>query len=168
MSVTFSRLPEAPFEDVYRLINEPRNARHMPLFSPFTREEAKDWIAGKDRQWVDYGYGPWAFYIDGEFAGWGGFQREDDGADFGLVLLPEFWGRGLEIGRVALSRGFTDFDFDEVYALLPLTRNSDRAMARLGFEPLGVIDYDEIPFRQYRLSRDRWELRGGGEGPTAD
>ncbi|HET7845871.1 MAG TPA: hypothetical protein VFL72_00140, partial [Acidimicrobiia bacterium] len=64
------------------------------------------------------------------------------------------------------SRGFDEFGFDEVYALLPLTRNPDRAMARLGFEPLGVIDYDGIPFRQYRLSRERWKLRGGGEGPT--
>jgi hypothetical protein len=64
----------------------------MPLFSPFTPEEARDWIGGKDGQWVENGYGPWTFYIDGEFVGWGGFQREDDGANYGLVLFPEFWG----------------------------------------------------------------------------
>jgi hypothetical protein len=46
----------------------------------------------------------------------------------------------------------------EVYALLPLTRNADRAMAKVGFETLGVIDYDGIPFRQYRLGREQWEL----------
>ena len=158
MTITFSRLPEAPFDDVFRLINEPRNARHMPLFSPFTPEEARDWIAGKDGQWTENGYGPWAVFIDDELVGWGGFQREEDGADYGLVLFPEFWGHGLEITRAALSRGFIEFDFEEIYALLPLTRNADRAMGRVGFEALGVIDYDGIPFRQYRLRRDRWEV----------
>jgi ribosomal-protein-alanine N-acetyltransferase len=158
MTITLSRLPEAPFEEVLRLINEPRNTRHMPLFSPFTPDEARDWIAGKDAQWAENGYGPWAFYINGEFVGWGGFQREDDGADYGLVLFPEFWGRGLEITRLALNKGFTEFGFGEIYALLPLTRNADRAMAKVGFETLGVIDYDGIPFRQYRLSREQWEL----------
>ncbi|HEY6629681.1 MAG TPA: GNAT family N-acetyltransferase [Acidimicrobiia bacterium] len=158
MTITFSRLPDAPFDEVLRLINEPRNTRHMPLFSPFTPDEAKGWIAGKDAQWDEFGYGPWAFYIDDRFVGWGGFQREDDGADFGLVLFPEFWGHGLEITRVALGKGFNEFEFDEVYALLPLTRNADRAMAKVGFETLGVIDYDGIPFRQYRLGREQWEL----------
>jgi RimJ/RimL family protein N-acetyltransferase len=157
MTISFSRLPEAPFDEVLRLINEPRNTRHMPLFSPFTPEEARDWIAGKDEQWAENGYGPWAFYIDSEFVGWGGFQREDDGADYGLVLFPEFWGHGLEITRLALRKGFTELGFDVVYALLPLTRNADRAMAKVGFETLGIIDYDGIPFRQYRLSRDRWD-----------
>jgi len=35
-----------------------------------------EWIAGKEKLWAEHGYGPWAFLIDGKFAGWGGlFSR---------------------------------------------------------------------------------------------
>lgn len=119
----------------------------------------------KDGQWAEHGYGPWAVLIDDEFVGWGGFQHEEDGADYGLVLFPEFWGHGLAITHVVLGRVFPEFGFEEIYALLPLTRKADRAMRRVGFESLGVIDYDGIPFRQYRMSRDRWDrLAGEGQG----
>ena len=42
--------------------------------------------------WDEHGYGPWAFIINGEFAGWGGLQPEQGEADFALVLHPDFWG----------------------------------------------------------------------------
>ena len=86
------------------LINEPRNTRHMPLSNVFTEETAAEWVAAKDAQWEQHGYGPWAVLIDGEFAGWGGFQREENGADFGLVLRAEALGRR---GRRSPGRRWT-------------------------------------------------------------
>jgi RimJ/RimL family protein N-acetyltransferase len=35
-------------------------------------------------------------------------------------------------------------------------RSPDRAVARLGFQPDGDIDYGGVAFRQYRLSRADW------------
>lgn len=32
------------------------------------------------------------FFVDGQFAGWGGLQQEDGDADLALVLHPDYWG----------------------------------------------------------------------------
>lgn len=157
IDITFTRLTEAPFEEVVRILNEPRITRHMPLSSPFDPDDARSWISAKDSQWEENGYGPWAIMIDGAFAGWGGFQREEDGPDFGLVLLPEFWGSGLEISRRILRWGFEAGEFPEVSVLLPTTRRPERVLKGHGFEPMGEIDYDGIPFLRFRLTRAAWE-----------
>ena len=39
---------------------------------------------------------------------------------------------------------------------LPHTRSPDRAVARLGFQPDGEVDYGGVGFRQYRLTRAAW------------
>lgn len=141
---------------VVKLLNEPRNARHLPLFEKFRDESAADWVHGKDAQWAAHGYGPWAVLLNGDFAGWGGFQRKENGADFALVLSPQYWGNGAEITRVALDRGFADLGLAEVIMALPYTRNPTRAVARYGFVPDGEVTYGGAPFRQYRLTREAW------------
>ncbi|WP_208109493.1 GNAT family N-acetyltransferase [Microbacterium sp. BK668] len=140
-----------------RLLNEPRNARHMPLAGRFDQAQAAEWVRSKDAQWQHNGYGPWAVFVGGEFAGWGGFQREDDGPDFGLVLFPSFWGAGADVARAALDAGFEHFGFDEVFVALPYSRSPDRVLARWGFTSVGSGDFDGVPFRRYRLSRDAWK-----------
>jgi hypothetical protein len=90
--IEFVRLTEVPVADVVALLNEPRNSRHMPLASTFTEQSASEWVNSKDAQWERHGYGPWAVLVDGRFAGWGGFQHEDSGADYALVLSPAYWG----------------------------------------------------------------------------
>lgn len=94
--------------------------------------------------------------MDGEFAGWGGFQLEDGGADFALVLAPERWGCGAEITRTALDRGFHELGLVDVIIALPFTRSPTRAVARFGFVPDGEVTYGGSSFRQYRLTRDAW------------
>jgi RimJ/RimL family protein N-acetyltransferase len=155
--VTFIRLTEVPLASVAALLNEPRNARHMPLATAgFTAESAATWVRDKDAQWAVHGYGPWAVLVDGEFAGWGGFQHEEGGADFALVLSPEHWGHGAAITRAALDRGFGELGLDSVLIALPPTRNPERVVRRFGFEPDGEVTYDGATFRQYRLTRDGW------------
>ena len=81
--------------DLVLLLNDPDVRRHMPLAGDdWDETRAADWAKAKDAQWVENGYGPWAIRIDGEFAGWGGFQKEGEEADLGLVLLPGHWGDG--------------------------------------------------------------------------
>ena len=151
------RLTEVPLDAVVALLNEPRNTRHMPLSNPFTPETAREWVQAKDAQWDEHGYGPWAVQVDGDVAGWGGFQREPNGADFALVLFPRHWGRGAAITRDVLGRGFAELGLDDVLIALPDSRNPDRAVARLGFRPDGEVDYGGVRFRQYRLTRAAWE-----------
>lgn len=154
--ITFARLTAVSIDAVVALLNEPRNARHMPLAGDrFTAESAAEWVATKDAQWDSAGYGPWAILIDGRFAGWGGFQAEANGADFALVLAPEFWGYGEAVARRALAIGFDELGLTEVLIALPYSRNPDRVVARFGFEPDGDVAYGDAHFRQYRLSAAR-------------
>ena len=90
------------------------------------------------------------------FAGWGGFQREDNGADFALVLSPAYWGYGAQIARAALGRGFAELGLAQVLIALPYTRNPSRVVARFGFVPAGEVSYAGAAFRQYRLTREAW------------
>jgi len=160
--IDFVRLTEVPLAAVIGLLNEPRNARHMPLVAErMTLESAAEWVRAKDGQWERNGYGPWAVLLDHQFAGWGGFQREENGADFALVLAPEYWGHGPEITRAALDRGFGELGLHEVIIALPYTRSPGRVVARFGFVPDGEVTYGGTPFRQYRLTRQTWSTARG-------
>lgn len=157
-AITFVRLTEIDPDALAALLNEPRNARHLPLArgDAFTAETTAAWVAAKDGQWEEHGYGPWAVRVDGELAGWGGFQAEENGADFALVLRPEFWGHGERIARRALDHGFHELGLETVLIALPYSRNPDRVVARYGFVPDGDVDYGGVRFRQYRLTRAGW------------
>lgn len=163
--ITFARLTEIPLALVLDLLNESRNARHLPLAGAFDADAAADWVRAKDGQWDANGYGPWAVMIDGRFAGWGGFQREENGADFALVLSPPYWGHGAAVTRAALDQGFAEFGFDDVIIALPYSRSPTRVVARFGFRSDGDVSYGGTTFRQYRLSRQDWAnvTRGAGE-----
>ncbi len=131
--IELTRLTGVPVEEVAALLNEPRNAPHMPLVGePFTVPAAEAWVGAKDAQWAEHGYGPWAVMVDDRFVGWGGFQHEEAGADLALVALP-------------YSR-----------------TSPDRALARWGFEPAGETTFGEVVFRQYRLTADDWRAALGG------
>lgn len=155
--IEFVRLSEVSLREVLGVLNEPRNGRHLPLAGErFTETSAAEWVAAKDGQWELHGYGPWAVRVDGEFAGWGGFQHEENGADFALVLKPTHWGHGAAVTRAALTRGFTELGLETVLIALPYSRNPDRVVARFGFVPDGEVDYGGTIFRQYRLDREAW------------
>jgi len=158
-SIAFVRLTEVPVGRVMELLNEPRNARHMPLSASFSEEAAADWVRAKDAQWDANGYGPWAVLVNTEFAGWGGFQREENGADFALVLAPRFWGHGAAITGAALERGFGELGLTEVIIALPYSRSPERVVARFGFVPDGEVAYGGARFRQYRLTQQAWAGR---------
>ncbi len=160
--IEFTRLTQIPAAEVMGLLNEARNGRHMPLAGQFSDEAAARWARDKDDQWAAHGYGPWAVLVDGQFAGWAGFQQEVNGADYALVLLPEFWGSGAEITQQALHRGFTELGLEQVLIALPFSRNPTRVVARFGFTPDGEVQYGDARFRQYRLTRERW--LGAGQG----
>lgn len=163
--IEFVRLTEVPLSAVLTLLNEPRNARHMPLSGEFSEESAAAWVQAKDGQWDTHGYGPWAVVVNGEFAGWCGFEREESGADLAVVLSPERWGNGAEIARAALDRGFDELGLDEVTIALPYTRNPTLAVARFGFVPDRDVSYGGVPFRQYRLTREAWSAARRDRGP---
>lgn len=153
------RLSEVPLEAVHALLNDVRSHRHLPLAAPFTPEQAAVWVRDKDAQWDDAGYGPWAVTVHGRVVGWGGFQREENGADLGLVLHRADWGLGRRLYDLMLNRGFTEFGLDSVTVALPFSRNATRVLMRFGFRPDGEVMYGDTLFRQYRLDRADWQAK---------
>lgn len=147
-----------PIDTLLASVNEPRNARHMPLTGePFTADSARAWAAAKDAQWSTNGDGLWAVWVDGDFVGWGGFQLEETGADFGLVLDPAHWGTGLAVATHMLNAGVYDLGLTVISIALPLSRSDPaRAIARLGFRPAGSIELDGVRFRHFRLDAREW------------
>lgn len=132
------------------LLNHPDVIRHMPLADTnWTESDVADWAKGKDAQWLENGYGPWSIRIDGNFAGWGGFQMEGDEADLALVLFPQYWGRGAEIFRGFMGRR-NALGIGPVSIMLPPSRSRVRGLARLGFAFAGELTYDGQRFLKFR------------------
>lgn len=49
----------------------------MPLSgNVFDEADLEKFLIDKENLWAAYGYGPWAFVVDGHFVGWGGLQYE--------------------------------------------------------------------------------------------
>jgi ribosomal-protein-alanine N-acetyltransferase len=157
MAIELRRLREIRTADIVALMSDPRVVRHMPLAKePFDDAACARFVDGKEKQWEDNGYGPWAFVLDGVFAGWGGFQKEGNDADLALVLAPAWWGRGPELYRTMLEVGFRPsrdggFGFESVIILLPPSRTRLKALNRMGFSHEGTIDYLGEPFLKFRL-----------------
>lgn len=151
-AIGFHPLASIAPAELVRLLNDPEVRRHMPLSGgEWDAARAVDWAKGKDGQWQKHGYGPWAIRIDGGFAGWGGFQKEGDEADLGLVLLPGYWVRGADIFRELVARG-RQMAISNITILLPPSRVRLKGLARLGFEPAGEVEYGGHRFLKFRLA----------------
>jgi [ribosomal protein S5]-alanine N-acetyltransferase len=161
-AITFRRLTDVPLPEVRALLNEPRNSRHMPLAGEFSGDATTRWVRDKDAQWDAAGYGPEAVYVDGELAGWGGYQREDAGADLALVLAPRYWGLGERVARLLLDRGFGQMGLDEVVVALPRSRGPARVLERFGFRADGTTTHGGVESRLFRLSRAAWAVATEG------
>ncbi|MCW2271956.1 hypothetical protein D3C77_233540 [compost metagenome] len=152
MTLEFKRLTEIGLSDIVSLNNNPSVLRQMPLGGAhFDDVTARTWVNQKDAQWEQHGYGPWAFLIDQQFAGWGGLQHENGDADLALVLHPTFWGRGRAIYQAIVERAFTEMGLSSITILLPPTRTRIKAIFRLGFQADGEVDIDGVRFLRFRL-----------------
>ena len=149
------RLTEIDPGDIIALMSDPRVRKHMPLAKgDFGPAECAAFVEAKEALWREHGYGPWAFVIGGEFAGWGGLQPEDGDADLGIVLHQRFWGYGREIAEHFVAEAFGPLGFESVIILLPLSRAAAPGILRLGFRPDGDTDFAGIPFRRFRLRKE--------------
>jgi RimJ/RimL family protein N-acetyltransferase len=148
----FKHLREINCAEIIALNTHPLVRRQMPLSDEhFGEAECREWVAGKEAQWEQHGYGPWAFLIDGNFAGWGGFQYENGDADLGLVLHPDYWGTGQLIYDKLIRRGFGEMGFESITVLLPPSRRRVRGILKLGFQPDGEVELYGERFIRYRL-----------------
>lgn len=148
----FARLTEVPLVELAAHMSDPRMRAHMPLLTgPWGEAEARAFVDAKEACWARDGLGHWAFLVDGRYVGWGGFQKEGEDWDFGLVLRPQDFGLGLCITRAALDFARGDSRVPYVTFLLPPSRRSLGALRRMGAEAVARQDHAGAVFLKYRL-----------------
>lgn len=153
--ITFVRLTEIEPAEIADHMSDPRVAEHMPLLtSDWDAKAAAEFVAHKERTWARDGLGHWAILLDGRYAGWGGFQKEGDEWDFGLVLKPNEFGAGRRITKKAIDFALADERIPFVTFLLPPSRTNLGALQRLGARQIGEIDYDGSTFLKFRLDTE--------------
>lgn len=157
--IRFARLTEVSPEEILAHMSDARVAKHMPLLTrPWDERVVAEFIAAKESFWRRDGLGHWAILRDDAYVGWGGFQKEADEWDFGLVLKPENFGLGPRIARMALRFASADERIPFVTFLLPPSRRNLGALRRLGATFAGEIDYGGVTFLKFRV-----ELNGPAE-----
>lgn len=151
-ALRFARLTEVPLEDLVTHMSDPRLRAHMPLLTgPWYETEARAFVAAKEACWARDGLGHWAILADGRYAGWGGFQKEGEEWDFGLVLRPQDFGLGVRITQAALDFARADPRIPFVTFLLPPSRRNLGALHRIGAHAVGRQDHTGATFLKYRL-----------------
>lgn len=150
--ITFARLSQIAPDEIADHMSDPRVGEHMPLLTfEWDEQTAAKFIAKKEECWARDGLGHWAFLSNGTYVGWGGFQKEGDEWDFGLVLKPDNFGLGQRISRKALDFAQVDARIPFVTFLLPPSRKNLGALKRLGAKQVDTITYDGAQFLKYRL-----------------
>jgi len=151
--IRFERLTEIAPREITAHMSDPRMAAHMPLLADLTWDTAATtrFVADKEACWARDGLGHWAFVAAGRYVGWGGFQREGEEWDFGLVLRPAAFGLGPRIAQKALAFARADARLPCVTFLLPPSRRHLGALGRLGAQEVGQIRHQGAMFRKFRL-----------------
>ena len=151
-NIAFARLSEIDPAEIAAHMSDPRVAEHMPLLT-FAWDDAavSKFVAQKEECWDRDGLGHWAILSDGRYVGWGGFQKEGDEWDFGLVLRPDAFGLGTRISRQALEYAIADERIPFVTFLLPPSRKNLGALKRIGAKFVGEIEYDGARFLKFQL-----------------
>lgn len=153
--IKFVRLSEIDPAEILAHMSDPRVAEHMPLLtSAWDEETATKFVAMKEACWARDGLGHWAFLADGRYVGWGGFQKEGEDWDFGLVLRPDAFGLGRRIAKKAIDFAVADARIPFVTFLLPPSRKNLGALEKLGARQVGEIEYDGATFLKYRLETE--------------
>ncbi|WP_417839284.1 GNAT family N-acetyltransferase [Tritonibacter scottomollicae] len=153
--ITFARLPDIEPDEIIAHMSDPRVAEHMPLLTfKWDKSAVAKFVAAKEECWSRDGLGHWAILSDKTYVGWGGFQKEGDEWDFGLVLTPQSFGLGARISKQAIDFARADERIPFVTFLLPPSRRNLGALDRLGAVFVAEQEYDGETFLKFRLETE--------------
>ncbi len=163
--IRFGRLADLAPDELVAHMSDPRMRDHMPLLTfEWDLAAATSFIAAKETRWRRDGLGHWAIFDGDRYVGWGGFQKEGEEWDFGLVLKPQSFGLGARITRQALAFARADERIPFVTFLLPPSRSNLGALARLGARLVGEIDHDGARFNKFVLDTTGHSEATGDDG----
>ena len=120
MNIEKRKLKDVDKNLIIQLLNDPMVKRHMPLsVENFDEKQYLDFIASKEAIWKTHGFGPWAYFIDNKFVGWGGVQPDEGDFELALVLAPAYWGFGRHFYNDLIHEAFNELNLDSVTILFP-------------------------------------------------
>lgn len=153
--LTFARLPDISPDEIIAHMSDVRVVEHMPLLTfKWDRNTVTEFVAAKEECWRRDGLGHWAILCNDTYVGWGGFQKESDEWDYGLVLKPDSFGLGVRISKKAIEFAVADERIPFVTFLLPPSRKNLGGLARLGARFVEETEYDGAQFLKYRLDTE--------------
>jgi len=134
-------------------MNDPRIAAHLPLLTHhWSVADARAFQAAKQQRWIEDGLGHWAIHEGDRYVGWGGFEKDGEAWDFGLVLTPEAFGLGRAVFLKALEFARHDERIEVISFLLAPSRRSLSALTRYGAVYVKEDDHAGQRFLRYELS----------------
>lgn len=161
----FGRLTEVPAQQIIDHMSDPVTIAHMPLAGMvWTEEVCADFVATKEACWDRDGLGHWAIFEGDRYIGWGGFQREGEDWDYGLVLRPDIFGLGLPVTAQALDFARADARIPYITFLLPPSRRRLGALRRMGAEQVGQVQIEGATFLKFRLETETLPATGPATG----
>lgn len=150
--VSFVRLPEISPDEIVAHMSDPRVARYMPLLtSNWDREAVANFVAAKEACWRHDGLGHWAILYNDSYVGWGGFQKEGDEWDYGLVLKAQSFGLGMLVSRKAINFAIADERIPFVTILLPPARKNFGALTKFGAKFVDEVEHTGVKFLKFRV-----------------
>lgn len=150
--ISFAPLADIPADVVIQHMSDPRVLAHLPLSTGTWNKQAyQAFMRAKQAYWDRDGLGHQAILCDGDYVGWGGFRREAEDWDVGLVLTAECFGLGPRILRVLLEQAKADQRMPSVTFLLPPSRKHLRPLDRLGAYRMGEEEHGGQVFIKFRL-----------------
>lgn len=153
--IRFAQLSDVAPAEIIAHMSDARVAEHMPLLTfKWDLAAADKFLTAKQACWRRDGLGHWAILCNDTYVGWGGFQKEGDEWDFGLVLKPSCFGLGARISRKAIEFAKSDERIPFVTFLLPPSRKNLRGLGRLGARFVKEVNYDGARFLKYRLDTE--------------
>jgi len=151
-NITFAKISDISPDELIEHMSDARVAEHMPLLTfNWDRSTVSKFVAAKEECWQRDGLGHWAIFCNNIYVGWGGFQKEGDEWDYGLVLKPEYFGLGILISKIAIEFAISDERIPFVTFLLPPSRKNLGGLTRLGASFVEEVEYDGARFLKYRL-----------------
>lgn len=151
----------ADVDAMHSLWTDPGVRRYLWDNRVIDREIAEEVVLASVSDWREFAIGMWTLEIGAAIAGFCGFRRFGDPAEWELMygVAPALWGRGVavEATRAAIDFAFATTSWPRVWARTdPPNAASVRVMEKIGlrFHASGVENGLEIV--SYVLSRDEW------------
>lgn len=145
---------------IIKLLNDPLVKRHMPLSAEsFDEKNYHEFITSKEAIWEEFGFGPYAYFVNNEFIGWGGIQPDEEDFELALVLAPAYWGYGRQLYNDLIHQAFGELNLDSVTILFPPSRTRIKWILKSGFIEEERLDIEGKCFIRFRLMNPKKSSR---------